>query len=126
MTINRRQFSRILFQSEAELFTPSGEHTVNVIDISLKGALVRPESKSNIATGTPCTLKLHLAARGTLIRMEATVVHHEGPYLGLSCQEIDLDSLTHLRRLVELNLGDESLLQRELSALLVSEAPEEE
>ena len=30
---------------------------------------------------------------------------------------IDLDSITHLRRLVELNLGDEKLLERELSHL---------
>jgi len=32
-------------------------------------------------------------------------------------QHIDLDSISHLRRLVELNLGDEALLERELAAL---------
>jgi len=37
--------------------------------------------------------------------------------LGLSCREIDLDSITHLRRLVALNLGDEALLDRELGLL---------
>lgn len=117
MTSNRRQFSRILFHSEAELFTPTGEFSVNVVDISLKGALIRPDSSDYFGVGTHCTLKLHLAEGGVLIRMEATVVHHEGHYLGLACREIDLDSMTHLRRLVELNLGDESLLNRELSAL---------
>ena len=30
---------------------------------------------------------------------------------------IDLESISHLRRLVELNLGDSSLLERELAAL---------
>ena len=30
---------------------------------------------------------------------------------------IELDSIVHLKRLVELNLGDESLLERELTEL---------
>ena len=50
--------------------------------------------------------------------MEARVVHVEGRYAGLRCLAIDLDSVTHLRRLVELNLGDPALLERELSALI--------
>ena len=121
MTSNRRQFSRILFHTDAELFTPNGEFSVNVVDISLKGALIRPESTDYVQIGTHCTLKLHLAEGGALIRMEATVVHHEGNYLGLACREIDLDSMTHLRRLVELNLGDESILHRELNSLATQE-----
>ena len=39
-------------------------------------------------------------------------------HLGLFCHHIDIDSITHLRRLIELNLGDETLLQRELAELL--------
>jgi hypothetical protein len=31
---------------------------------------------------------------------------------------MEIDSITHLRRLVELNLGDEALLERELEQLL--------
>jgi hypothetical protein len=34
------------------------------------------------------------------------------------CKEIDLDSISHLRRLIELNLGDQEELERELGALL--------
>jgi len=117
MTDNRRQFSRILFRSEAQLFSPTLQISVSVIDLSLKGALVQPIDPVYIEVGTPCTLKIHLNEHETLIRMESTVVHHEGRRFGLACREIDLESLTHLRRLVELNLGDESLLHRELTAL---------
>jgi len=35
----------------------------------------------------------------------------------LQCNAIDIDSVTHLRRLVELNLGDESQLHKEISQL---------
>jgi len=117
MTSNRRQFSRVHFESEARLYLPSGEFAVEVLDLSLKGALLRPESAAFIAVGSKCTLKIRLDDQGTMIRMECTVVHCEAGLYGLSCREIDLDSITHLRRLVALNLGDESLLERELGLL---------
>lgn len=117
MTENRRRFSRILFQSEAVLGAPEGEIPVNVVDISLKGALVRPAAGAYVDVGTRCSLRVALSETEATIRMEATVVHRQGEHLGLACREIDLDSMTHLRRLVELNLADEQTLNRELNAL---------
>ncbi len=118
MTSNRRQFSRITFQTEARLFVAGGEYPVEVDDLSLKGALIRPEQSLSLHVGSPCALTMRLDEMGTTIRMDATLVHHEGPVYGLSCRSIDLDSVTHLRRLVELNLGDAALLERELSLLV--------
>jgi hypothetical protein len=37
--------------------------------------------------------------------------------IGYRWEKIDLDSFSQLKRLVELNLGDPELLNRELSAL---------
>ncbi|HXK57002.1 MAG TPA: PilZ domain-containing protein, partial [Gammaproteobacteria bacterium] len=37
--------------------------------------------------------------------------------LGLRCVSIDMESIGHLRRLVELNLGDAELLHRDLESL---------
>jgi hypothetical protein len=50
--------------------------------------------------------------------MAGEVVHREWTLVGVRCVEIDLESISHLRRLVELNLGDAELLHRELSALV--------
>ena len=44
-------------------------------------------------------------------------VHHNNGYTGLRCDSIDLDSVTHLRRLIELQLGDPALLERDLAEL---------
>jgi len=118
MTTNRRQFSRVHFQSEASLFLPSGEFAVEVLDLSLKGALIRPEGEMFAMLGSHCTLKIRLDDLETSIRMECTVVHHQADLYGLICREIDLDSITHLRRLVALNLGDEHLLDREFGLLV--------
>ena len=117
MTRNRRQFSRIRFQTDARLFLPDAECDVEVVDLSLRGALVRLSAPAFVAVGSNCTLKIRLDEAGTTIRMEATVVHRQGDHAGLYCREIDLDSVTHLRRLVELNVGDEAILNRELSLL---------
>lgn len=117
MAHNRRKFSRIPFQAEASLFLPDGEHVVDVLDLSLKGALIHPNTPMFVTIGSNCTLKIRLDNAGASIRMEATIVHHMANYYGLSCRDIDLDSVTHLRRLVELNLGDEALADREFALL---------
>jgi hypothetical protein len=49
--------------------------------------------------------------------MNITVVHEEKDETGLQCNAIDIDSVTHLRRLVELNLGDSAQINKELSQL---------
>ncbi len=50
--------------------------------------------------------------------MKGNVVHQSGQFIGIECVHIDLDSMTNLRRLVELNTGDEKLLEKELSEML--------
>ena len=118
MSQNRRQFSRIQFSTGARLSILGHEYPVAVEDISLKGALLRPQGETVLHIGTHAILQLHLEAHGPLIRMEGYVAHSGNDHYGFACEKIDLDSITHLRRLVELNLGDAPLLERELGALL--------
>jgi len=114
---DRRDFWRAPFRAPAQLIDVSGTWDVRLCDISLKGALVELPSGWSGLQGGKCRIRLELAL-GATISMDATVAHLDGKHLGLRCDEIDIDSITHLRRLVELNAGDESLLDRELVALL--------
>jgi c-di-GMP-binding flagellar brake protein YcgR len=118
MSQNRRQFSRVNFNTEARLYVQGHEFSVEVLDISLKGALIRTEKAVDITAGSNAVLQLRLDEMGTLIRMEGPIAHSQRGDFGIYCREIDLDSITHLRRLVELNLGDEGLLEREFSHLV--------
>ncbi len=61
-----------------------------------------------------CNLK---GSDETVIRMEVSVSHIENGHVGCRCKHIDLDSVSHLRRPVELNIGDTDILNRELSEL---------
>ena len=62
-------------------------------------------------------LEIPLGNGEITIRMEVAVAHIEADHVGFRCEHIDLDSITHLRRLVELNVGDSDILDRELSHL---------
>ncbi len=113
----RRHFSRIPFDARTTLRRADGrEWHGALLDISLNGALLeRPQDWDD---GPRADLVLEILLTETArICMEVAVAHVEAHYLGLRCTHIDLDSIAHLRRLVELNLGDPELLNRELSAL---------
>jgi len=62
-------------------------------------------------------------AAGPFIRMEGTLVHREPGRAGVRCDGIDLEGIAHLRRFVELNLGDDALLHREMGALVGKREP---
>ena len=118
MDMNRRNFARIRFETNARLYIGTEEQSVEILDLSLKGALIKPSQPLQVSPHTPAALQIRLDELGPLIRMEGTITHHHGEMFGMACEEIDLDSITHLRRLVELNLGDEALLERELCHLI--------
>ncbi len=114
---NRRQFWRAHFHSPVQLVIHAELIAAELYDISLKGALVKVPENWTGQNGDHCLLRLNLAAN-TTITMNATITHVAGRRVGLRCDSIDLDSVTHLRRLVELNAGDAGLLDRELAALI--------
>ena len=111
-----RQFSRIPFDSAVRIIKGNEHWNSTLLDISLKGALVAKPEGWNGVIEDACILEITLST-DTDIRMETTVAHLEGNQIGFRCEHIDLESITHLRRIVELNTGDEELLARELRAL---------
>ncbi len=118
----RRDFSRIAFHCPAELTARGATVRCELLDISLLGALIQVPAAARWSVGDACAIAVRLDQGSAVIRMTGEIVHVDGGALGVRCDEIDLDSIGHLRRLVELNLGDEHLLQRELSALLARRA----
>jgi hypothetical protein len=118
----RRQFSRIPFPANAHLKAYKGELHLNcdVIDISLKGILMKLPVGWLGEMHDKYKIDLLLENAEIVINMYASVAHLDNDSVGFLCEHIDLDSISHLKRLVELNLGDEKLLHRELSALIKS------
>lgn len=112
-----RRFARILFQVPARISIGGAHRPCEILDLSLKGALVSLRDTAGLRSGQSCTLEFALDTGETAIAMDCDIRHVEKDQLGLYCREIDLDSITHLRRLLELNLGEPEELEREFSAL---------
>lgn len=111
-----RIFSRIVFDAQAAIVGQEQEWDTELLDISLKGALVKKPESWDAQVDSRFSLRISLSEDAT-IEMETTVVHVENGHIGFRCDHINLESITHLRRIVELNTGNEDLLNRELSAL---------
>lgn len=120
MSQEKRHFTRIPFNSSATLIdSHSGQKlTAEVIDISLKGVLVERPVDWQGQEGSHFTLHIKLEGSDIEINLAVVTVHCEEQHIGFRIEHLELEAASHLHRLVELNLGDQSLLERELSELI--------
>ena len=113
----RRRFVRIEFHAKTELTQGPFTWPVKLLDLSLKGLLIeKPKPWLGNAEKT-FMADIHLSNE-VEVKMEVRLTHDDHGHLGLDCEHIDLDSIAHLRRLVELNLADHDELEREFAALI--------
>lgn len=97
-----------------------------MLDISLKGVLLQLPDGHAPQVGMPCLVKLPLgdgqgeSSGDIIIAMAGELAHVEGSHAGVLCRSIDIESITHLRRLIEVNLGDAAASERELKALIAA------
>lgn len=112
-----RHFARISFDANTMVSQGPNAWPVELLDISLNGVLFKQPEDWAIHPGKPLQVDIKLADR-TRIKMGVELVHITRHEAGCHCLHIDLDSITLLKRLVELNLGSGAPLERELSALI--------
>lgn len=115
-TINRRHFSRISFNHQLTLKSGSGHVYAGAFnDVSLKGMLFwsdpLPEKNDRIS-GTLTLGETELHIKG--------VVVHSNPDRGAAIyfQDMDVESFSHLRRLISLNMGDSETIDKEFFSSL--------
>ena len=116
----QRHFTRIPFNASAIVINSRTSHKTmaELIDISFKGVLIQQPDDWEGCVGEHYTVHLQLAGNEIEINLAVTEVHSENNHVGFKTEHMDIESATNLRRLVELNLGDESLLERELTELV--------
>lgn len=119
-TPQRRHFVRISFDAKYLLVSSDNDQQWRgtVIDLSLKGALLNKPDGFTCKRGDKFVLELILSQDSLNIQMDVNVAHVHESMVGVTCEHIDLESITHLRRVLELNLGDPHLIERELSEMI--------
>lgn len=113
---NKRLFQRVLFSHDAKLLINDNSYTVQVLDLSLHGFLCTRPSDANINLNDEGTLQLKLDDQH-IITMSANVIHVATNSLGMTCHHIDIDSISELKRLIQLNLANDELLHRDIDEL---------
>ncbi len=118
MDEEKRHFTRVEFDARA-IITHNGL-TVDgkLIDISLKGALAKFPQVCTLSVGDPCEVTIDMGCEHDPIQYDATVKHINGNIVGLHCDRISPESAATLRKIIELNLGNDKLLHRELEAMV--------
>lgn len=115
-TAQQRSYTRIAFESPAILAQDNLTWDTHLIDVSIKGALIQKPDEWAGREGDTCELTVFVTP-DTAIEMSVEVAHMSGDQVGFHCTRIDVDGIAHLRRIVELNLGNIDLLDRNLAAL---------
>ena len=94
----------------------SREWATLVIDLSVRGLLIWLPDDWDADPEQPFTATIPLGGNA-IIRMTLKLVRASSDRAGFLCESIDAASIGHLKQLLEWNLGDASLVERELSAL---------
>ncbi|MCP4323016.1 MAG: PilZ domain-containing protein [Psychromonas sp.] len=118
----RRKFSRVIFSGDCSLSEEiAGEIEISeteLIDISLNGALVHRPKDWHDEPGAMINLNLKLSGSDIILEINGIVCHQEEELLGIKFLTLSLESISHLKRLIQLNLADETLMHREMSQLI--------
>ena len=111
----RRNFQRVPFATEAEINCNEKKFNGDLLNISLKGALINvygplPLEKDNI-----CELLIHLVDSEITMQFDVDLVHREENKFGFKFIGKDTETMIHLRRLLEFNIGSSEAIDKEIS-----------
>jgi len=118
MSEQKRRFSRVKCVEKSIVETAEGSNAVTLLDISLKGALVEHDATLAVQLGDRWNLLFQLENSDIVLRFRAEVVHFRDTLAGVKFVEMDLDTLIHLRSLLEARTVDPDQVRHELAFLL--------
>ncbi|MDP6924504.1 MAG: PilZ domain-containing protein [Candidatus Scalindua sp.] len=86
----------------------------NYLDLSLRGALLSFKESIPLKMNDNCTLTINLHSSDIKLIFDAVLVHIHQNHLGFKFISEDVATMTHLRNLLSLNVGDYDKITDEL------------
>lgn len=116
---DRRRFERIGLDREVRVSALGQTACCRLVDISLRGLLLEGCVDWRPILGQLVDLAVVLDEQSHhCIQAKGEVRHLDGEQVGVHVIEMDLESVSLLKRLVEVNLDDDARLEMELQAML--------
>ena len=116
----RRRFTRVRFDTAASIAQGTSVFHTHVLDISLNGLLVETPENYGLRADIDVNISIFLCST-VEIQMLARLVHSSNLYLGFRCHGVDMESASHLRRLIELNMHDPHAPERVLEEMMLEQ-----
>lgn len=124
--MEKRNFTRVHFETEATVFFRGTKIRGEVRDLSLKGLFL--ETSESIPPGESLEIKISLSGASSelSIRLKGTSVRQEHDGVAVGFQEMDLDSFIHLRNTIAYNRVDEEEVMDEVFRFIEGKNKEEQ
>ncbi|MET2855218.1 PilZ domain-containing protein [Vibrio owensii] len=113
----RRRFSRIIYQVSALLEQGDLALQATIQDLSLHGLLLKAENASSLEPSRKVDVSFSFAQSEQVMQLTANIISIIDNEIRLKINNIDIDSISQLKRFIELNVGNNELLNRELEHL---------
>ena len=110
-----RHYHRIPFHANADLLIDGSVHPCELIDIALRGALLKTNRPLTPVPEQPVVIKITLADSTLILTFGAVLIHQQDDLYGFEFASEDVETLAHLRRLLELNFGDAQRAEEEFA-----------
>jgi|TARA_B100002003_G_C13823595_1_gene405275 hypothetical protein len=110
----KRYFSRINFAARTQIEFNSNVYEGELLDLSLRGALLSFKDQIPMKMKDSCTLVISLHSSDIKLIFEAELTHIHKNNLGFKFLGEDVGTMTHLRNLLSLNVGDYDKITDEL------------
>lgn len=113
----RRRFSRILHQALAKVEQRDLAIEARIQDLSLHGLVMKVEETEALDPALPVHVTFSFDQSEQVITLKAQIVDVSKCEIRLKIIKIDIESISQLKRFIELNVGNNDLLNRELEHL---------
>ncbi len=111
----QRHFQRIGFRTEASITTREASFSCSLVDLALQGALFKSQAAIPLEVGQKADLNISLPDSDINLNFTAELIHKRGDFCGFLFLTEDVETLVHLRRLLELNIGDAEVTDKEFA-----------
>jgi hypothetical protein len=115
MSKEKRRFTRVPFQVEAELVVGDTTYPVDDIkNLSVGGCLVSMEA--NLSVGTVCKIAIKLGEpeSGLSVEVDGKIVRTPPKAVAIQFTGVSIDNLHHLQNIVRYNSSDPDAIEKEL------------
>ncbi len=111
---DKRYFSRINFTAQSQIEINDKVYSGELLDLSLRGALLNFKVQIPAKMNDICTLTINLHSSDIKLIFDAEIVHIHQNHLGFKFMSEDVGTMTHLRNLMSFNVGDYDKITDEL------------